>query len=61
MQISPVSIHHHLCKFPAQPCHLLPHPPHQTVKLNHDFQWLYCFQDISEEENALGTHACMYA
>ena len=45
MQISPVSIHHHLHKSPAQPLPLLPHP-HQIVKIHHCCLLLQCFQYI---------------
>ena len=56
MQISPVSIHHHLHRSPAQSSHHLPHP-HQTVKVHHCFLLLHCFQCISEEDDSLGTQS----
>ena len=59
MQISPVSIHHHLHKSPAQPLPLLPHP-HQIVKIHHCCLLLQCFQYISKEEDSMGTQACIY-
>ena len=57
MQISPVSIHHHLHRSPAQSCHLLPHP-HQTVKVHDCLLLKHCFQCTSEEDGSLGTQPC---